>query len=215
MKRKIICLLLVILSLNALAATITLGSDHHGYSISQNTDNCLELSYDVNQLVVKDISTEKGTYSALSFESGYGTRNVGEPALPTFNNLIEVPADSNPVAKIVSYEVKEYKLTELGIDHNIAPAQPSYPKNIDPADMKFEINEDTYKTDDYGRNKLASVKKNGSMRGTGLATLVVSPFAYNPVKNTLKVYSNIKVKINCNSAAPVRSSSLLTEKRPT
>ena len=199
MKKIVYFLALALLSINAFADNLKLNNSHHDYQILSDEASYLELNFNVNNLTTDDITNEKGTFTRLSFNSGYKTGNVGTPALPTFNNLIEMPYGSNSTVQVVSYDVKEYSLAALGIKHDLAPVQPSYEKNIDPADIKFEFNKAAYAVNAYSEKKLASLTKNGTMRGVDLATLVITPFNYNPVQKKIKIYSNIKVRVNYNA----------------
>jgi len=192
-------LVLLVLTINMFAKKIVLNKDtNQGYTITNNSSSFLELEFDVNSIFTTNFKNETDNFTELSITNGFLTRDIGSPALPTFRNLIEVAIKGSPEVKVLSFDVKEYSLSELGIENIIAPVQPSYSKSIDPSEIKFEYNKNAYMIDGFDKNDIASISKSGNSRGSGIASLVVSPFKYNPVKGILKVYTNIKLQIDFN-----------------
>ncbi|MCK5760674.1 MAG: hypothetical protein KAH33_05230, partial [Candidatus Delongbacteria bacterium] len=105
------------------------GSNDTGYKIQFNTDSYLDINFNVKDINFDGVSTEKGMFTSITIDKGYTTRIEGSPALPTFHELIAMPYGAEPEVEVVSYDSKIYKLSELGIDHPIMPAQPSYSKS--------------------------------------------------------------------------------------
>ena len=103
---------------------------------------------------------------------------------------------------IIKSEVKEYKLKDLGIEHLIIPKQPSQPKDIQKTE--FKINKKDYSKNAYSTDKIATVEVLGIMRGERIARLNISPVKYNPVTNSIKVYSNITVELSFENADILR-----------
>ncbi len=203
MKKSFLYFLLAVMVASLAAKRIEFAESSHGYSISRNTDEALELSFKVDGLEAKeDLITEDGVYSYLSLEGGDYTLTVGAPMLPNFKHLIEIPADAKASIEVLSYDVKEYDLYDFGITSKLFPAQPSYPKNIDPAKIKFQKDNALYSSDQFIGEKLATITKDGVMRGVGVAQITINPIKYNPVQNKIQVYNNLKVKVNYNSSNP-------------
>ena len=198
MKKIIGIMLLVVLAFNLSAAKVNLESNDHGYQIQSNSNSSLELEYDVSGLTTNEFKNDKGIFTEISIENGSLTREVGTPALPTFRNLIEVAEKAIPTVDVLSFDVKEYTLAELGINSVIAPVQPSYEKCTDPALIEFKYDKASYELNSYTKSDLVTIRKSGSSRGTGIANIVVAPFQYNPANSTIKVYSNLKIRVNFN-----------------
>jgi len=200
MKRFIGFILIAVLAFNLSAAKVNLVSNDHGYQIMSNSNSSLDLEYDVSGITTNEFKNDKGVFTEITMDNGSLTREIGTPALPTFRNLIEVSEKEIPTVEVLSFEVKEYSLADLGINSIIAPAQPSYVKDIDPALIEFKYNKASYELNSYTKSDLISIRKSGSSRGTGIANIVVSPFQYNPVNGMIKVYSNLKIRVNFNGA---------------
>ncbi len=117
-------------------------------------------------------------------------QHVGCPSLPVVQKILAVPVGSTVEVEIVTDKVEEHSLAVL---QKMYPVQPSQPKSSEPAPWQF--NHEVYTTDDYYGNRLVEVSAMGTMRGVQLVRLTISPFEYNPVRNTLKVHTLVKAQV--------------------
>ncbi|MFO7810636.1 MAG: C25 family cysteine peptidase, partial [Candidatus Delongbacteria bacterium] len=154
-----------------------------------------EAEFVIGKLSVSEIKTETGEFIELDFEGSKNSHRVGTPQLPVFRELLQFPGSSTPVIKIVSRTEKEYFLDELGIKNRIIPSQPSYSKSTSPEMRKFVINENEYEEPGYKQNTLVSVKKSGNVRGVSIGVLEIEPVSYDPVNNSIKVVSDLKIRV--------------------
>lgn len=162
--------------------------------ISENNDD-LTLSFHYKGINKIDIQSTKGTFTQLLIEDTYRTGKIGEPQLPSSKKLIEIPFGADASVEIISYDEETYSLEDFGIGNQILPTQPSYEKNMDPSVQEFILHEKAYSKDAFIDFEIAKIRKVGVMRGTTLAQLTVNPITYNPIKNTIKVYNNIVLKV--------------------
>ena len=143
--------------------------------------------------------TEHGLFTQL-FAGGYSKSNsVGDPELPVLSRLIEVPAGATPEVSVISYTVREYNLSDLGINDRIFPAQPPLAKSM-PLKIDFKYNASTYQQDKFIGDELARVEVHGYLRSVQLANLVISPVQYNPVSRKIRIYDNLVVDIRFTGA---------------
>ena len=178
------------------ATSTTINNGEHGYSIIKNTDEVLEIEYSINAISTENVITEKGVFTRISIIDGYLSRNIGTPELPTFRNLIEVPCNATVSVQIISYEETVYNAEELGISYPLYPVQPSVSKSADPSEIVFMYDPEAYSIDAYNTDELVTYKKGGVSRGVGVGNLVVSPFRYNPVQGTIKLYNKLRFKVS-------------------
>ncbi|MFW6095796.1 MAG: C25 family peptidase propeptide domain-containing protein, partial [Bacteroidota bacterium] len=120
----------------------------------------------------------------------------GSPNLPVISKLIEIPIGADYEVEIISFDVEEIDLKEKGIENKIMPAQPSQSKNDKKQNKKFYFNEKIYDTNKFIGDKLVKIEDRGTMRNVRYGRLQISPLKYNPVKNKLKIYTNIKFEVN-------------------
>ncbi|RLD80834.1 MAG: hypothetical protein DRJ15_06030 [Bacteroidetes bacterium] len=160
-----------------------LSNTYHNFSFSSSLD--LIQAYKIN--------TEMGIFSELTVRGYSAGMNIGDPKLPMKRKLIEIPFGATPEVRIISFNVQEYSLEELGIEFPVMPAQPPAPK--DGSYVPFEYNKATYQHDAYAPQELVSVEVLGVMRGLRLARLDIAPVQYNPVTGMLRVYSDIEAEV--------------------
>ncbi|HSH53248.1 MAG TPA: C25 family cysteine peptidase, partial [Bacteroidales bacterium] len=139
--------------------------------------------------------TEKGSFSEIHIGNLMKTFNAGAPDLPVISKLIEIPLGADIKVDILSYDVEEIDLNQRGIQSQIIPAQPSESKSDDGKNRKFYFNEKIYSSDDFYGDELVKVEESGIMRYVRFGRLQISPMKYNPVKNKLRVFTNIKFKV--------------------
>jgi gingipain K len=161
-------------------------------------DNGFTANFSFNNLISKEVQTEKGTFSSIVMEDTYPSGNIGEPSLPAAHQLIAVPYGAqNVTAEVVSYTTTEYKLSDFNINR-LMPQQPSVRKDQKPEDIKFAYNEKAYASKDYSARNLVDFEILGTMRGIQIGSLTVNPVAYNPAKGSIVVYNDIELKVNYN-----------------
>ena len=160
------------------------------------SDDGFTATFSFNNLIAKEVQTEKGVFSSITMDGTYPSGDIGEPSLPAAHQLIAVPMGAQNVSvKVVSYSTTEYKLSDFGIGR-LMPQQPSVRKNQKPEDVPFAYNEKTYASKDYTDLHLVDFELRGTMRGIQVGSLTVNPVAYNPAKGSVMVYNDIVVEIN-------------------
>lgn len=176
--------------------------------ISENANTNLKLksqSYSGIQLEnhLSEIFFQKATTPEGIFEKiiipGY-TKNLeyGHPLLPVKRELIEIPAGATAVVRIVSFNVSEYKLSDIGISRKLFPSQPEHSKSEDEHDFVYSM--ESYQINNFGEKEIVSVDDLGYLRGTRIGRVNIAPVKYNPVSNTLEVYENIVFEIEFQNA---------------
>jgi hypothetical protein len=173
-------------------------------TVLRNTSAHLLVSNTLSSFNSQLLNTGNGEFVALLVDSYSKNNTIGAPQLPVLSKLIEIPEGSTPEVKVISYDLKEYKLADWGITQKLLPVQAPQSKNsnrINPVAMDRKL----YSTNSFYGEDLAKVEVAGYMRGVHLANLFLSPVEYNPVTNTLRVYDNLVVEINFTRANELKS----------
>lgn len=191
----ILSLVFLCSTLSLFSQNLTIKPESRGFIITENTYQKLGFSYSINQLDFIKKATAKGLFYEIVAE-GYGKpTHIGNPKLPVYRKLIEIPTGCDINVKIINVKTKDYKLQELGIKARLIPLQP--PAIKDGSRPKpFEINEKVYNSNEFYFEELVSIEKMGIMRGNNLARLNISPFQYNPVTHTLRVITEIEAEVS-------------------
>ena len=144
----------------------------------------------------RDVLTRQGTFTEL-FVTGYGYSNrTGDPKLPVYHRLIEIPLNAGFEISVRNTQVREVDLSAENITNKIIPAQEPVSKHItDPNEIPFRFNSQTYLRNEYLGGPLITVTPIGMMRGVRIARLDIDPVWYNPVTNKLEVYFDFEAII--------------------
>lgn len=201
--KKMFFLLAFLLITNLLVAqkSIFLGKNKNQISLqTTKSNNKFYLTINTNEIKTFDIKSEKGNFTQLLLEGAYRAGQIGTPELPSLKKIIEIPHKAQIKIKVLSYKTNEYKLSDFGISNKIIPYQPSYPKSKDPIQQEFLYKANAYQKNDFSQLELVNAENIGMLRGINLAKININPIAYNPVKNAIRVYNNIKIEISLENA---------------
>lgn len=116
---------------------------------------------------------------------------IGLPALPVRNDIIEVPFCDDITVTVTD---AVYDTIQLSPSTLFYPLQPSRSKS-DTSAFKLHIDNDRYATDAFYGLPLAEVKVMGIARDRRLATLSFSPVQINPVTAQVVVCRSAKVTV--------------------
>lgn len=155
-----------------------------------------------------DVVTKEGNFVEVTIPGAYASSTIGNPKLPQVKRLIEIPQGASAKVSVISYDIEEYQLRNLGITNKVMPVQPSLSKSDDPDTVKFRMDKKIYSRDEYIETPLAQVQYVGQMRSVRLGRLVISPVQYNPSSNSIKVYKNITIQVDFENADISKTASL-------
>lgn len=156
------------------------------FKLEEDKEDKISLSFSFleKQFAYKQIDN----VNFIDFRSNYSvlTSNLGAPCLPLFSQSILLPNQGKTETEIVYGNYKEYSNIEvLPCQHN----------------KKRDTTTSTYKNEIYSRNEFYPLdqqlkKKPYNIRELRGQTITISPYKYNPVTKTLRVYYNIYITIN-------------------
>ena len=131
------------------------------------------------------------------------SHQVGMPQLPVKTELIEIPQGATPRVEILQAKYTDIDLAKAGYPAPLFPAQAPVSKSAKESPA-FQYDAYIYAADAFvgsegvvsdASNSLAKVEILGQMRGTRLGRLSVTPFFYNPVTHTLRVYTVLDFEV--------------------
>lgn len=166
----------------------------NGLTIRESNAKHLRLTANVGAISLNDTTTKKGDFIELQTEGAYITGAEGEPQLPAFRKLVQMPSGAKPIVTIKHADTTFYNLSDIGIDRRITPRQPSQSKSGKEQKMKYRKR--SYRRNYFTQNELVSITPVGTMRGIGIGQVTVNPVRYNPKQNTLMVLSNIEFDVD-------------------
>lgn len=192
----LLLLVFFLFSGSAFAGEIRLNNGNTEIRITANSYVTLSLSASLSSIQYRNVVTRLGAFSEL-FVREYGYSNgIGDPKLPVFHKLIEVPLQAGFSILVTNEKYREYDLSSFGITDPIIPAQAPLSKNItDPDQVPFVINAASYQLNQWIGGPLVKITPVGILRSLNLARMDVSPVWYNPVTGKLRVYEQLDITV--------------------
>lgn len=188
---------LFIIGLLMCLSIFTANSQSHNYRLAQNDYEQIKLNYEFSISDVQNTIMKDGTdlYTRLSIAECTPGGEVGKPELPVMSKLIEIPLCDSIIVEVSNSQYVIHDAASLGIDHQLYPLQPAHSKSEDgPFALVKDLN--AYSQDGFYSLPVANAEIIGVMRNINLATLYISPIAYNPVTNQIKLYTHFDVTVS-------------------
>ena len=156
--------------------------------------------------LMDEVLTPRGAAYIIGNDNGSPLLQKGDPDLSKLTASVIIPDKALMKIEILSSSYKEF--------HNIdvAPSKGNFTRDIDPATVPFEYGE-SYETDAFYPGELAKLREPYIIRDYRGQTVIFYPFQYNPVSRTLRVYTDITIKIhkeNANGINPLYRRNELT-----
>jgi len=138
-------------------------------------------------------ATDAGMLSVLSMPGAGVSADVGDPAVPVYRRLIEVPFGADVTARVDVGATVEHALA-----YPLIPVQPPVPKSGPrPA---FALNVKTYSADRQSSAIGAEVVDIVEMRGHRLAVVEICPVSYSPGRGFVEVAEQMTVRLTWTGA---------------
>jgi len=133
-------------------------------------------------------------YLTLNGEGYLMVGEVGAPALPVVRQMVEVPLGAEVSLQLLQSTTKSVNLTELGLQGQIAPVQPSQQKCGDPI-APCGPSAGIYGGGLYPDNQLA-ITDDYIMRGHRIVVVEIRPVRYDAALGELEVTSEMRLRLN-------------------
>ena len=191
-----------LLSITFLSLLISLNISAQSIVVNSALENefSFELTFNQENFHFEEVDVRDQEYLSFQVNQLAKSLDIGNPDLPVYSKLIEVPEDGDINYEIIGTTEKEIDLLELGFYQEILPAQRSISKSEDPNEVVFERNASTYLKDAFYSQSRVSIERLGKMRGKSIARIQINPFEYHPLTNTIRYTENIEVQITFSSS---------------
>lgn len=190
MKRLLLSfiLLLVLGQLNAQEYYHFESNHPQGFSIENSTKSALSLHYSITDLGITDFEYDGAQGQEIILKGCFASNAEGLPNLPFVNQFIAVPRGAK-----VNIEVRE-KASKTLQDIELLPAAPLQMngEDIRPA---LHWNMDIFGNDADFPAENVTIAQTTQIRGLDVALISVTPFRYNPIRNTLEVIYDMDIEV--------------------
>ena len=173
-----------------------LSGQNTSLQLLDNSFSSCQFIFETGVLYQNTLEFSGDLYTNLEMEGMTKSYDIGNPDLPVFTKLIEVPSKGNISIEVYHQNIQEIDLADLGYPYPIFPSQPSRSKKNHGLSKRLILNSETYSLDEFYRQDLISVERIGVMRGKSIARLQISPFSYNPITNTIVEVEDVQFNLS-------------------
>ena len=185
---------LLLLGLLLLTSLFLKAENNRYCKVVQSDYNKISLVLQAGDISATNIKIPNAIYTQIEIDGFYPSSNVGDPNLPVLSQLIEIPICKGVSFKVINSESMVYPASQLGIEHQLYPTQPSYSKSEE-GPFPFVKNDNTYTTNEFYGTDVIRIENVGIARNKKLANIYFSPIKYNPVSNEIKITKSIEIEI--------------------
>ncbi|MCD4694725.1 MAG: hypothetical protein K8S16_00685 [Bacteroidales bacterium] len=158
-------------------------------SIINGGASYFEIVYNFTGAYLAETFVEGEKYQFINIEGFAKMQQVGAPALPAYNEIIAMPAGSEP--KIIITDAHYYEYDGFSIHPALEPARDTEGA----PGPEFQKDEAIYGTDEYFPQNIIDVGEILMSRGTPLAVTQVRPVQFNPVTGKVRVYTQVTFRL--------------------
>jgi len=158
-------------------------------------ESLLEIVVDDISYAFDSINTRGQSFTKLAIEGESSSLVVGEAELPVINRFVEIPFGAEPIVTVESSSWSSTSLSDLGMQNQIIPVQPSVEKTMSPEDVDFAFNQPYYSQDAWTSSVEAEVVDTVVIRGHRFALVQFNPVEYNPASGELRLMQDCVINI--------------------
>ncbi len=162
------------------------------YTLLSSNQNEAVVRVDFGTYQTETVSVNGTEMQKLHMADAYPVLKAGSPELLQTAFSLIIPEGSSPKTEILDAQYTT-------IEHfALAPSKGKIYRNVDPATVAYTTNQD-YQTNKFLVGKNIVPDNQYQLRDFQGMSFKVYPFDYNPMTQTLKIYSSMTVKITFNS----------------
>lgn len=193
MKTKItLSILIFLVSLNSFSQKwISVNSNfkaENKIELVKQTYNESILDVSINAYNLQTVQTPNGTEYIVNSKNAVTMQIKSSPNLPKLSKSLVI--DNNKKMQVEFFDLQYTEIKNI----KIAPSKGVITRDIDPSTVAYEYGND-YSLNQFFPKEIASISKPYIIRDLRGITVNLTPFQYNPVTKTLRIYTHYKVRV--------------------
>ncbi len=181
--------LLSIFSLFVCICQLSASNPDYQVEVIAENETSIQCKIKLNNYKLKPVATKDGLMYLPIIKDGTEALIKGHPDLPLVIRSIVIDEHRIGKAKVISSVFEDLDETP------IAPSKGNLYRNINPINIDYAFDQNTYQQEDFYPASLIHMKDPYIFRDYKGQAFSVSPFQYNPSTKTLRVYSEIIIEI--------------------
>ncbi len=159
------------------------------YKLITATESNLTIDIQVPDFQTQSVTTPQGEAFVVKAHKAMNYAEAGEPDLPMFVIPTIVGDQALMQVNVITAEYVDYQ------DMEIAPSKGDFPRSINPEDVPYTYGE-AYQHDAFFPLQLAKLDEPYIHRDVRGQNIMVTPYQYNPVTKTLRVYTHLVLSMD-------------------
>ena len=159
------------------------------YKLITATESNLTIDIQVPSFQTHTVTTPQGEAFVVKAPKAMNYTEAGEPDLPMFVIPTIVGDQVLMQVNVITAEYVDYE------NMNIAPSKGDFPRTINPEDVPYTYGE-AYQRDAFFPLQLAKLDEPYIHRDVRGQNIMVTPYQYNPVTKTLRVYTHLVLSMD-------------------
>jgi len=161
------------------------------FELLSSQENMISMRHTLQQRDAEYTQIDNQNFQDFTKSNKVTTMTVGAPAIPYFTESVIVPNSGE-----ISLEIEHDGFIDY-LNVNVIPSKGHLKRNIDPSTVPYTFGS-VYSTDAFYPGRIAELSTPFNLRNTRGVTVSVSPYQYNPVTKTLRVYTNVRTHVITN-----------------
>lgn len=153
-----------------------------------SAENEIKVEINVNGFNSCNVTTPNGDAVVITNQKMMQLAQAGEPDVPSLVIPAIIGDDALMSVEVVDAQYVDYENVE------VAPSKGDFPRNIDPADVPYTYGT-MYQQDAFFPNEIAKLDEPYIHRDVRGQNMIVTPYLYNAVTKTLRVYTHFTLKM--------------------
>ncbi len=160
------------------------------------TEKEVLLNFSPPTLLFESVMVKDTAWLLAGMPGYFPSGSTGQPRLPAKSGFVEWNPCGGSEFEILQMDSLVVDLEQRFPAYNVLPVYPPVRKKTGqrfPSDSSFKIYP---KKDTWIGKPVLQITHEGRMRGVSISRIQFSPLTYNPAKNRVKIYYNIKARLN-------------------
>ncbi len=153
----------------------------------QNAPERVVVCYEIGAFTEAPVAIDGAVHWQIQLGKECPDLVAGAPQLPSINRSLIIPDTARMEVRVLEADFYE-------VQRKIAPSKGSILRTVDPATVPHHFGP-AYEKDAFYPGTVAALREPYIMRDHRGVTLDVHPFQYNPITETLRVYTTITVEV--------------------
>ncbi|MEA1874379.1 MAG: C25 family peptidase propeptide domain-containing protein, partial [Bacteroidota bacterium] len=164
---------------------------------TQDRSDVFTLDVNLDKYDIQIVQKEGQTFSKLKFGGDINLSKAGWAELPFVSIPVQLSPDRN-----VDVEIIESSYVDISLVEPMLPSRGVLYRNQDPSEIPYEIDPESI-VDEWYPQEIVEDGEPYVLRKVRGQNIRVQPFRYNAVEQTLRVYTQMRIRVSENTEEPV------------